>query len=329
MILLLLFYYLYQKVRQAYNEINVREGFEDKIDYHTPNLLNEFNSKYDDFYDKEYVDLYDIAYHDFHDIKRDYALIAKHTKVEKDAPILIGGCGVGKVAKHWKESQYKNICGVDLSKHMLKKAESLYPNIEWIRGNLTQRALFPNNTYQLYIIDERTLYMNHQKDMEQILQNANQWLMEGGYLVVPVYDKNELQLASRYYSTTYIDHLGLVHGFTYLDHFSHDCWYVPDLEEDGEEKKSEILTLYFDKFTMKKDGKKRIKSTMYYFLPKSEVYDMILENGFEKVHIEPICTQVVGGYELGIFRKKKSTVSVKELQKKRVDPSFDLDKKKE
>lgn len=48
------------------------------------------------------------------------------------------------------------------------------------------------------------------------------------------------------------------------------------------------------------------------------MYDIILNNGFDVVHIENIRTQVVGGYELAIF-KKKNIITVEELEKKNND----------
>ncbi len=318
-ILLILTYFII-KVKNAISETQYqKEHFTDKLDYSIEYLLNEYKEKNDDIFDKEFVDLYDIAYHDFFDINRDNKVILKYLpksiKEKKDSSsIIVGGCGVGKVCKSWKDANYPNVKGIDFSKHMLKKAETLYPNIDFIRGNLVDNKILPEKSAHLFIIDERTLYMNHTKDIEKIIKNAYDWLYDDGILVVPVYDKNELQLASRYYSTSYIDNLGIVHGFTYLDHFSHDCWYVPDLDENSKEGKSERLVMYFDKFTFK-DGKKRIKNTLYYFIPKTEMYDIILKSGFEKIHIEPICTQIVGGYELAIFKKVKSVKNVSEIQK--------------
>ncbi len=326
-LILFIIIYLIIKVKNALYEVNntehfsdvlkqnLTEHFSDKMDYSIEYILNEYKEKNDDIYDKEYVDLYDIAYHDFFDINRDNKVILKHTpkKNKEDMVITVGGCGVGKVCKSWKDLGYPNIKGIDFSKHMLKKAESLYPNIDFIRGNLVDSKVLPDKSTHVFIIDERTLYMNHTKDIEKIIKNAYHWLYDDGILVVPIYDKNELQLASRYYSTSYIDNLGIVHGFTYLDHFSHDCWYVPDLDESNE--KSERLLMYFDKFTFK-DGKKRIKHTIYYFSPKSEIYDIILKSGFEKIHIQPVCTQIVGGYELAIFKKKKNIINVSDLQNK-------------
>ncbi len=312
-LILLIIIYLIIKVKNALYEVNNTEHFTDKLDYSIEYLLNEYKEKDDDIYDKEFVDLYDIAYHDFFDVNRDNKVILKYIpkKKKEDMVITVGGCGVGKVCKSWKDLGYPNVKGIDFSKHMLKKAESLYPNIDFIRGNLVDNKILPEKSTHLFIMDERTLYMNHTKDIEKIIKNSYNWLYDDGLLVVPIYDKNELQLASRYYSTSYIDNLGIVHGFTYLDHFSHDCWYVPDLDEENE--KSERLLMYFDKFTFK-DGKKRIKPTLYYFSPKSEIYDIILNSGFEKVHIQPICTQIVGGYELAIFKKKKNIINVSDLQ---------------
>lgn len=324
-LIFLIFIYFMIKIKNAIYE--EKEHFQDKLDYSIEYLLNEYKEKDDDIFDKEFVDLYDIAYHDFFDINRDNKVILKYLpKYNKNTTtsesskeltsIVVGGCGVGKMCKSWKDLGYPNIKGIDFSKHMLKKGETLYPNIDFIRGNLVDPKILPKKSAHLFIIDERTLYMNHTKDIEKIIKNAYHWLYDDGILVVPIYDKNELQLASRYYSTTYIDNLGIVHGFTYLDHFSHDCWYVPDLDDndlDKKDEKSERLLMYFDKFTFK-DGKKRIKPTLYYFSPKTEIYNIILSSGFEKIHIEPVCTQIVGGYELAIFKKKKNSINVSELQ---------------
>lgn len=324
-LIFLLFIYLLITIKNAIYQIDdEKEHFTDKLDYSIEYLLNEYKEKDDDIYDKEFVDLYDIAYHDFFDINRDNKVILKYLpksiqKNKDNTSIIVGGCGVGKVCKSWKDLGYPNIKGIDFSKHMLKKAETLYPNIDFIRGNLVDHKILPEKSTHLFIIDERTLYMNHTKDIEKIIKNTYHWLYDDGILVVPIYDKNELQLASRYYSTTYIDSLGIVHGFTYLDHFSHDCWYVPDL--DDKKEKSERLLMYFDKFTFK-DGKKRIKPTLHYFSPKTEIYDIILNSGFEKIHIEPVCTQIVGGYEVAIFKKKKNSINVSELQLSKSKKNF-------
>ncbi len=321
-ILLLLFYYLFLKIKKAIQIVNNNnnvEHFQDKLDYSIEYVLNDYNEKDDDIFDKEYVDLYSIAYYDTHDIIRDAKVIQKYIPQDWDkekVSIVVGGCGVGKLPNYWKnELKYKNVTGIDFSKNMLQKAENTYPSIEFIRGNLVDSKVFSTNSTNLFIMDERTLFMNHIDDMKKIIQNVANSLVDDGIFVLPVYDRDNLQIASRYYTSNYVDHLGVVHGFTYLDHFSHDCWYIPDI--DKEEERMEELLLYFDKFVMKEDtNKKRVKSTMFFFPTKTSIYDIVLSNGFEKLYIEPIGNQIVGGYELAIFKKKKSTMNVSEIQQK-------------
>ncbi len=314
------------------------EHFIDKMDYSVEYVMNEYKREEDDLFDKEYVDLYQIAYDNDADIKADMKIVAKHLPKEwlakpEEMEIRVGGCGVGKMTKYWKEKGCNNVIGIDLSKNMLKKAEELNPNIRYIRGNLADPKILDRCVCNLFILDERTLYYNHEKDMMRIFQNIHGWLKEDGLIVVPVYDRTQLQVASRYYTTNYVDNMGIVHGFTYLTGFTHDCWYIPDIGDDEKgENASEILTLYYDKFTLEeadkddfsdqsaqrakieKNLKKRIKSTMMYMCPKEDVYDMLIKANFEKVHIEPIGNRIVGGYELAIYRKKKMTASVKDLQ---------------
>ena len=322
---ILIVFYLLWKVKQVvWDGVGDEDGtgtgtehFVDKMDYTVEYVMNDYNKKEDDIFDKEYVNLYQIAYDDDADVKADMKIVQKFLPKAASLEIRVGGCGVGKVTKYWKEKGFNNVIGIDLSKNMLKKAEELNPNIRYVRGNLADRKIVDFGSSDLFILDERTLYYNHEKDMERIFQNVHSWLRDGGLLVVPVYDRTQLQTAARYYSTNYVDNMGAIHGFTYLTGFTHDCWYIPDIGDDEAGKDAgEVLTLYYDKFTFEADSRKRIKSTMMYFCPKEDVYDMLMKANFEKVHIEPIGNRIVGGYELAIFRKKKMTASVKDIQEK-------------
>ena len=140
---------------------------------------------------------------------------------------MIAGCGVGKLCKKFKE-KYSNIIGLDISELMLNKAQSLYPNIKFVRGNLVKNNIFNKNKFSHIYIDERTLYYNKTDKIESIIFNCMYWLKENGYFIVPIYDPNKLQLACRYYTSKYIDNKGNIHGFTYLNDFSHDCYYIKD-----------------------------------------------------------------------------------------------------
>lgn len=297
LIIILLLIYSYKK--------NSIEKFEDMFEDH---------ENYEEIYDTEFVNLYEIIYRDFSDIDYDtdivYKKIVDNIKNKNDINFLICGCGVGKLCKKIKE-KHKNVIGVDISENMLKKAQSLYPNIKFIRGNIVKPNIFAKNTFSHIYIEERTLYYNKKENIENIIRNSFTWLKDGGFLIVQIYDPQKLQLACRYYTAKYIDNKGNVHGFTYLNSFSHDCYYLKD------EENKEIFN-YYDKIVLEDNGNKRIKKTTFYIPPKEVVYDIILNNGFEIFYIEKIRLQIVGGYELAIFRKKKQIVSVDDLEKNNI-----------
>ena len=233
-------------------------------------------------------------------------ILDKHID-KSSANFLVCGSGVGKLCKKIKD-KYRNIMGVDISENMLKKAQSMYPNIKFIKGNIIKENIFKRDTFTHVYFDERTLYYNKYEDMDRIIKNTSGWLKDNGILIVPIYDPLRLQLAARYYSSKYIDDKGHIHGFTYLNDFSHDCYYIKD-----DSTKDDID--YFDKIILD-TGQKRVKKTTFYIPPKEKIYDMILNNGFDVIHIEKIRLQVVGGYELAIFKKIDNKMTVDDIEKK-------------
>jgi ubiquinone/menaquinone biosynthesis C-methylase UbiE len=293
LILIALYYIINKKI----------EHFEDKF--------NDFET-HDEIYDTEFVNLYEIIYRDFTDIDYDTKIIYNKTlsgiknKNNDDVHFLIGGCGVGKLCKKIKE-RFKNVWGVDISQNILTKAQKTYPNIKFIRGNIIKQNIFAKNQFTHIYIDERTLYYNKTSDIEEIIKNAFTWLKADGYLIAQIYDPDKLQLASRYYTSIYIDNKGNTHGFTYLNNFSHDCYYI---------KEENNVFNYYDKIIFD-TGEKRIKKTIFTIPPKEVIYDIILNNGFDVIHIEEIRLQIVGGYELAIFKRKKTEISVNELEQKK------------
>jgi hypothetical protein len=279
-----------------YNNKSI-ENFEDKFDDH---------ERYEEIYDPEFTNLYEITYRDFSDIEKDLKIVYEYTSTTENISYAVLGSGTGKLCKKLKE-KYKNVIGVDISENMLKKSQSIYPNIKFIRGNIIKEKILEKSQFSHIYIDERTLYYNKLEDIKNIIMNCYLWLKDDGYLILSIYDPLKLQLACRYYSTKYIDNKGNIHGFTYLNNYSHDCYYVKD--EDKEDTFD-----YYDKIIFD-TGEKRIKKTTFYFPTKEISYDTILNNGFDLIHIEKIRVQIVGGYELAIFKKKKKIISVDEIEK--------------
>jgi len=263
----------------------------------------------EDKYDMEFVELYDIIYNDFQDIDYDYKLVKTKTLDTYSSPIKIAvlGCGVGKVCKKIKEN-YKDVHGVDISENMLRKAQLNTPNIKYIHGDIRDSKLYSPNSLSHIWIDERTLYSHPMIEKEKIMSNCYQWLKEDGYIMVSLYHPDKLQLAARYYSSNYIDSEKNLHGFTYLNYFSHDCYYIPQNIDNSH------LHYYYDKITLD-TGNTRIVKSSFYIEPIEDIYDMIFTKGFETVHIEPVHLQIVGGYDFVILKKRKLTTTVEQLER--------------
>jgi predicted TPR repeat methyltransferase len=289
------------------NKKYIQENFEDTF------LDNEL---YNDLYDEEFVNLYEIIYRDYSDIEYDLKVV--YSKImdnmngintnEKNIYFLVCGSGVGKLCYKIKENY--NVMGVDISTNMLKKSEELYPNIKFIRGNICKKNIFPKNKFSHIYFDERTLYYNEKENMKNIIENIFDWLIEDGYFIIQIYDPLKLQLAARYYSSKYIDNKGNIHGLTYLNDFSHDCFYIQD-------KIDKEIYYYYDKIIFD-SGHKRIKKTKFIIPNKEYIYDILLKSGFEIIYIEKIRLQIVGGYDLCICKKKKKRMTVSDLEMKKI-----------
>jgi len=295
-IILLILYFSFTK------KYDVIEGFEDKMD--------AFET-YEEIYDSEFIDFYEIIYRNFLYIDYDLDIVYKKTMDEKNmqvANFMVAGCGVGKLCKRLKDKDL-NVIGVDISELMLKKSQFYYPHIKFVRGNLIKQTILNKNSFSHIFMDYKTLYYNSLDDIKKIIINCYLWLEEGGFFIVPIYDPAKMRLVPRYYSSNYIDNIGNVHGFTYLNDFSHDCYIIKN-------EKEENTFDYYDKILFE-DGKKRIKKTKYIIPSKEDMYDIILRSHFELFYKDEERPKNVSGYELAIFKRKSQIITVDELEKNR------------
>lgn len=267
------------------------------------------NGEYKELYDSEFVDIYETVYRDNTDVKIWIDEMRKkclqNMDDESKVKILVGGCGVNKTGAYLKK-KYENVICVDNSQNMLLKAQQIHPQCKYIWGDLRNPKLFSKNEFTHIFLDERTLYYHMKNDMKKIIRNCQQWLKPQGFIILPIYLYDYLGCAARYYSTNYLDNEKNLHGFTYLNHFHHDCYY---LKKDGNHYE------YFDKIVLE-DGKKRIKKTDFYIYPKDEIYQIFYQNGCKIFSILPYekGKQLVGGYELAILRKHKGKMNVDEIE---------------
>jgi hypothetical protein len=292
------------------------------IEHYEERIRGSEGSKDDtpDIYDSQFADIYELIYRDLTDVKILGETMRKKTLDNladvSDVNIMVGGCGVNKLGSYLKKT-YNNVICVDNSANMLMKAQKIHPECKYIHGDLREKGLFKKGEFSHIVLDERLLNHHSKNEMEKIIENCNYWLAEQGFLITPIYHNGKLGVASRYYSTNYLDDKGNLHGFTYFNDFSHDCYYIKDEAMKATDKVDNNKYSYFDKIILD-NGQKRIKKTDFYFYPKEDMYSMIVRKYFKLFYTEEYVPgkQVIAGYDVGVFRKERSKMTVDEIQKK-------------
>ena len=291
LLIFLFIYYLYDLYDKAHFIV---ENFEDKFDQ---------NETYNDTYDKEFVDFYDIIYQDDDYEKEVVNYLKKELNNIENPKILLVGCGKGSLLNKIKK-EFKNTHGLDKSEQMLKKCHENYPYIKTIKANIEKPKLFDNNSYDLIIFDENTLNYNNKKSINNILKNIKNYLKEDGILFIPVFEEKYLQPRPRYYTTNYIDHKKNIHGFTYINNFSHDCYLIKD-----KNSKDGFNYSYFDKIVLK-NNKSRIKKTRLFIPEKEDYYELLLQNGYNVKKIYNFNEFSELFYEVAILKVGPKTINV-------------------
>jgi SAM-dependent methyltransferase len=140
-----------------------------------------------DVYDRFYTDIYD--YLIFNDIKNDYEVgeIINKTAPTSESRVLDIGCGTGH---HVGSLIKKNIdvIGIDISPAMIAQAKHNYPNGKFQTADAMNPNDFPSNSFTHILCMYFTIY--YFKDKQQFFENAYNWLMPGGYLVVHLVDRD-------------------------------------------------------------------------------------------------------------------------------------------
>ena len=156
----------------------VKEGMIDKKEF----LFKDGGAVYDDFY----VNIYDHLV--FNIIKNDYEVgaIINSTQPIETSVIADIGCGTGHHVQSLASNNL-NVIGIDISPSMIKKAKEEFPNGEFKVGNALDGNLFKLNSLTHILCLYFTIY--YFKDKRMFFDNAMDWLMPGGYLIVHMVDR--------------------------------------------------------------------------------------------------------------------------------------------
>lgn len=141
------------------------------------------NDIYDDFYSNIYDHLL------FSNVKDSFEIdkITELTDINEDSNVLDIGSGTGHHAGILNKKGIKTI-GIDNSAAMIKKSKELYPDYEFINGDATESAAFHSQTFTHILCLYFTIY--YFKDKMLFFNNAMNWLMPGGHLVVHIVDRD-------------------------------------------------------------------------------------------------------------------------------------------
>ena len=277
----------------------VVENFEDRYSQ---------SEDYKDIFDKEFVDFYDIIYKDNQHEDEIMKYVDEQLKEYEEPKILVVGCGKGSMLNKIKK-KYKNIFELKKLKNMLKKCKENYPYIKTIKGDISRKNLLDKNLYNLIVFDEDVLNQNNKKNMENVIKYVKPYLKKNGILLVPMYEENWLGPRARYYTTNYFDNERNRHGFTYINNFAHNCYYVKKEEKDG------FNYDYFDKIVLK-NRNSRIKKVELYIPPKEDLYELILRHGYNVKKIYQLNDFTEVKYEVAIFKNGKVVINADKNDKK-------------
>ena len=142
--------------------------------------------KGEDVYDDFYANIYD--YLVFNTIKNDYeiGIIINSTQPGETSVIADIGCGTGHHV-HELASQNLNVMGIDISPSMIAKAKKEFPEGKFKVGNALDKVLFKFNSLTHILCLYFTIY--YFEDKRHFFDNAMDWLMPGGWLIVHLVDR--------------------------------------------------------------------------------------------------------------------------------------------
>ena len=140
----------------------------------------------DEVYDEFYAGIYD--YLVYSGIKNDYEVgkIINSTIPTETSIIADIGCGTGHHVANLSSKNLK-VIGIDISPAMIQKAKEEYPDGDFRVGNALDNNLFKMNSLTHVLCLYFTIY--YFKDKRHFFDNAMDWLMPGGYLIVHLVDR--------------------------------------------------------------------------------------------------------------------------------------------
>ena len=247
------------------------------------NYKENFNNiTLDNVEDNLYIKLHELVFNENHIYENDIKLFNKYAQLDKweKVKILDAGTGFGRHYKYLPSNVDK--IGVDKEKLYLDRAEIRNPAGNFVLGRLENYELFDFEKFTHILCTMDTIYNNRpENEMNDILGNFKFWLKKDGILAIHIFNNSELDPSPRDFSISYLDEKKNKHALTYFEKFTHDATF---------ENLNKNVYNYIEKYIVK-SGNAITKSRTLYIIPKNELIQKILDNGFmlyNKVNIDGI-----------------------------------------
>jgi ubiquinone/menaquinone biosynthesis C-methylase UbiE len=251
---------------------NSKEGFEE-----LNNGPLKINTSIDTIYDPFYVKIYDELSGDYGKHEFEISHIINKTNLNSDSKVLDIGSGTG----HTVNSLVKNECeavGIDKSLHMCEKAKEIYPNNEFIVGDVMKSITFDFDEFSHITCLYFTIY--YIKDKRLFFKNCFDWLKPGGFMVLHLVNKhmfdpvlppgNPLEsVNAQKYAKERITKTNIV-----FKNYNYESEFLSDDKNNG---KTEFVEVFSNKKT-KKPFRKNIH--MLYMEDQSKILSIAKQMGF-------------------------------------------------
>ena len=157
-----------------------REGFAQKDSF----LFKQGTDIYDDFYSE----IYDFLV--FNSVKNNYEIgqIINTTTPSNKSKILDVGSGTGHHVAQLAENSL-DVTGIDISPSMVQKAKENFPDYDFKVADALDNGSFNSNTFTHILCMYFTIY--YFQDKKVFFNNAMNWLVPGGYLIVHIVDREK------------------------------------------------------------------------------------------------------------------------------------------
>lgn len=166
-----------------------REGFTGTVEVEGRAEEFDNNSLYDKFYVKIYDQIVNGEVRMRSEVMFTLGWMKKIRPEVSTYQVLDVGCGTGGHVNEFVKDGCGKVIGIDRSSAMIERSKTLYPNNDYIVGDVESPTLFSAGQFNLVTLYYFTIYYMPQK--EQILKNLFTWMQPGSGLVVHLVNRDK------------------------------------------------------------------------------------------------------------------------------------------